>query len=142
MDTTTSIYEVWKQGIIPAGTEYAAEKYADRNYTPLIENAFSKVTGKPCLVEIRMENESTTDMPSSPTQPQSNPLMLNPNYTFDTFVIGNSNTFAHAACLGAAENPAVAYNPLFLYGGVGLGKTHLMHAIGHFVRNNNKRKKK
>ncbi len=111
------------------------------NYTPLIENAFSKVTGKPCLVEIRMENESTTDMPSSPTQPQSNPLMLNPNYTFDTFVIGNSNTFAHAACLGAAENPAVAYNPLFLYGGVGLGKTHLMHAIGHFVRNNNKRKK-
>jgi chromosomal replication initiator protein len=82
-----------------------------------------------------------TPMPVSTTGPASQArfdwdgaAQLNPRYTFDAFVIGNGNQFAHAACQAVAERPSKAYNPLFLYGGVGMGKTHLMQAIGHEIR--------
>ena len=83
------------------------------------------------------EEDETAPMPLvSPVKPDADAPTLNPRYTFDAFVTGSSNRFAHAATLSVAERPANSWNPLFIYGGPGLGKTHLLHAIGHFVREN------
>lgn len=116
-----------------------------RRFLKTIENIASEIAGKNLTIRLTIpkeENQSLSARESEPPYPERVQLDyryygLNPKYVFETFVVGKCNKLAHAAALAVAESPGRTYNPLFIYGGVGLGKTHLMHAIAHYVLKKN-----
>lgn len=119
-------------------------KCLQENYRELIESTLLTLLGKPICLDFRMDVEPFHEKEGFPAvevlKPQAapkyaNPLAcsINPKYDFSNFIVGSSNQFAHAAALAVAHHPALTYNPLFIYGGVGLGKTHLLHAIGNSI---------
>jgi len=160
------IFDVWIKPIMPLEVTDEYYKVAvkndffksmlEENYAQVIEGVLAGIMGKNIKLVIDTMDTTgagtvaeavATPMPAKREQQQlfnentatqtNSESNLNPKYVFETFVIGNSNRFAHAAAQAVANNPAHAYNPLFLYGGVGLGKTHLMHAIGNRIKQNN-----
>jgi len=144
------VFEMWLKPMRPLGLTDGeltlsvqspfARDWAENRLKPELTDVLSSLLGHALSLRFIVVQEGepvrTDALPQPPRASFPDELRhgnLNPRYTFDEFVIGNSNRFAHAASLAVAEAPAKAYNPLFLYGGVGLGKTHLMHAIGHRV---------
>jgi len=131
--------------VITAPNEFARD-WLEERYSQLIAGILYEITGEELMVKFiipqnQQEEEFNQQISAKSKKAKEEEVaeqtILNSKYTFDTFVIGSGNRFAHAASLAVAEAPAKAYNPLFIYGGVGLGKTHLMHAIGHYVLDHN-----
>ena len=157
----TEIYALWFAPIQPVSlkgetltlgvADEFCEMWLKDNYLDLLRSVVSRAAVKPMALAFTVvapvvaalpgtpaapaaveEPEPAEDAaPSTPTAPRPGEPLLNPGYTFSTFVVGNNNEFAHSASLAVAQNPGKTFNPLFLLGGVGLGKTHLLHAIGH-----------
>ena len=110
------------------------KEWLEKHYAGYVSEALDELGRSDVRVVFETEALLPGDEPREPVLPSP----LNPKYTFEGFVVGSSNQFAHAAARAVAEIPSKSYNPLFLYGGVGLGKTHLMHAIGHYIQARNR----
>ncbi len=142
-------YDTWLKSLKPLGIDenkiiievpnHFSRGWLNDRYAPTIKNVLVNILKHDIEIQFLLSSEIRDVSPQSSKRVVENSpeliniSFLNQKYTFDSFVVGNSNRFAHAACLAVAELPSKAYNPLFIYGGVGLGKTHLMHAIGHFT---------
>ncbi len=141
-----SIYSVKDNTITILCKDKMYMDYIERKYFKQLMVTVGEITGTSYILQLISEDSIKKEEEQAPV---INPVLqknlidanLNPRYTFDTFVVGNNNRFAHAASLAVAESPGEIYNPLFLYGGVGLGKTHLMHSIAHFILENNPKAK-
>jgi chromosomal replication initiator protein len=147
----TPTYKAWFEHTTPQSFEgdtiiintpnAFAKEWLESRYNSLITDALFQVLGEEIHIKVVVdETEEQLVIPQEKAQPLKSDYkvqqtLLNPKYTFESFVIGSSNRFAHAAALAVAETPSKAYNPLFIYGGVGLGKTHLLQAIAHYSLN-------
>lgn len=144
---TDVAYKTWIERIKPlnldfeTGTAYLLvpndfhRQTLSRCYIPLLNEAFEAVFDSNFNIQFKIPDEVVENITSP--KPQEELIKdTNYEYTFDTFIVGSSNKFAHAACLAVATNPSRAYNPLFLYGNSGLGKTHLLYAIGNEIKKN------
>ena len=144
------VYDVINDTVFILVNMNASVEYIEKKYLLPLKVCIADITGQEYEVVFisedddkinEIQNMSIEASQKKKTKSIAEKAGLNPKYTFDTFVVGGNNNFAHAASVAVAESPGEVYNPLFLYGGVGLGKTHLMHSIAHFILTNNPKKK-